>query len=115
MVAVGRIGFGAALLLAPRRFTEPWLGSDARRGGTQVAARGLGARDLALGLGTLASPPAALRAWVGGSTIGDLTDLLATVASDEVPLGGKVIVGALASGAVGLGVAALVGLSGQPD
>ena len=62
-IAAGRLGFGVALLAAPERLTGPWLGRrDARRAGTVVAVRGLGARDLALGAGTLAASPEALPA-----------------------------------------------------
>ena len=53
-VAAGRIGFGVALIVAPERVTSLWLGSDAGRPGARVVTRGLGARDLALGLSGLA-------------------------------------------------------------
>jgi hypothetical protein len=114
-IAAGRIGFGVALLAAPERFTEPWLGRrDARRAGTQVAVRGLAARDLALGAGTLTAPPQALRGWVAASLVGDLGDLLATVtAGPGVPRSGRVLVGGLAAGAVALGAVALAGLDGR--
>ena len=110
-IAAGRVGFGIALLAAPERFAGPWLGRDARRAGTVVAVRGLGARDLALGAGALAAPPEALRSWAAAGVIGDLTDLLATVtAGDGVPASGRVLVGGLATGAVALGAVALAGL-----
>ncbi len=112
LIAIGRIGFGAGLLLAPDRLTAPWLGRDAGRAGTQVAARGLGARDVALGVGTLAASGGdALRPWLAGAVAGDLGDLVATlVAGDGLPLSGRVMVGGLASGATALGLAALAGL-----
>jgi hypothetical protein len=67
LVAAGRIGFGVALILTPRRVTSPWLGRDAGRAGTRVLSRGLGARDLALGLGALAVSEDQLRPWIAGS------------------------------------------------
>lgn len=111
-IGAGRIGFGLALLAAPERSAAPWLGhGDARRAGTGVAVRGLGARDLALGAGTLIASPEALPVWVAASVVGDLTDLLATVSAVGLPRSGRVMVSALAAGAVGAGAAALAGLS----
>jgi hypothetical protein len=111
-IAIGRVGFGVALLSAPARSTSAWLGrSDAGRTGTAVVVRGLGARDLALGAGTLAASPDALPLWVAASMAGDLADLTATLAAgDGIPRSGRIAVGALAAGAVALGALALGGL-----
>jgi hypothetical protein len=57
--ALGRIAFGAGLLAAPERVAAGWLPGDAGRPGTQVAVRGLGARDIALA-GAAAAVGAAL-------------------------------------------------------
>lgn len=115
LVAAGRIGFGVALILTPRRMSAAWLGGDAARAGTQVVTRGLGARDLALGAGALAVPAAQLRPWVVAAIIADAADLVATlVAGDSLPLTGRVLVGAIASGGAVLGVVALAGLRSQP-
>lgn len=111
-IAVGRLGFGVALLAAPEPSTRAWLGrGDAGRPGTAVAVRGLGARDLALGAGTLAAGPEALPLWVAASMLGDVTDLAATLgAGDGLPRTGRVAVAALAASAAGLGAVALAGL-----
>ena len=110
-VAAGRIGFGVGLILTPERLTTPWLGSDAARTGTRVVTRGLGARDLALGAGALAATPADLRRWVAAGMVADAADLVATVAAgDSLPVGGRVIVGAVASAGAALGAVALAGL-----
>ena len=112
-VAVGRIGFGLGLILAPERLTGPWLGRDARRAGTHVVARGLGARDVGLGAGALAAGKDALPGWLAAAVVADVADLAATLAAgDSIPLSGRVLVGALASGGAGLGIAALAGLRG---
>jgi hypothetical protein len=114
-IAAGRLGFGLALIAAPERFTAVWLGRDAGRAGTQVAARGLGARDLAFGAGTLAASDSSLRGWAAAATVGDAADLIATVtAGDDIPLAGRILVGALAAGATALGVAAVAGLGRPP-
>src|SRR4051794_41200466 len=52
-LSYARIGFGVALVLLPRAAASGWSGGDAVRGGGRVLAVALGARDLALGLGTL--------------------------------------------------------------
>ncbi len=111
-IALGRVAFGVALLATPSRSTTVWLGrDDASRPGTAVAVRGLGARDLALGAGTLAASPDALAAWVAASIMGDLSDLAATLrAGSAIPRTGRIGVSALAAGAVGLGAVALAGL-----
>jgi hypothetical protein len=111
-IALGRLGFGVALLGAPQRATGPWLGADASRPATAVAVRGLGARDLALGAGTLACRNEDLRHWVAASLIGDLADLTATLAAgDALPRSGRLLVGGLAAGAAALGALAFAGLA----
>jgi hypothetical protein len=111
-LACGRLGFGAGLLVAPARFTHLWLGRDSTRAGTQVASRGLGARDVVLGVGALAAEESQLRPWVTGALIADTADLLATVtAGRSVPVAGRLVVGALALSAAALGAVALAGLS----
>jgi hypothetical protein len=115
LVAAARIGFGVALILTPGRVTARWLGADASRAGTQVVTRGLGARDLALGAGALAVSDADLRPWVAAAVIADTGDLAATLAAgDSLPLAGRLLVGALASGGVLLGAIALAGLRPKP-
>jgi hypothetical protein len=116
LVAAGRIGFGVALTVAPRRATAPWLGADAAHAGTRVVTRGLGARDVVLGAGALAAAESGLRPWVAAGVAADTADLVATVTGgDSLPLVGRVLVGAIASAGVALGVVALAGLRPQPD
>src|SRR3954447_13128489 len=54
-LAAGRIGLGVAFILAPGKVGAAWTGRDGRRAGAQVLGVGFGARDLALGLGTVAA------------------------------------------------------------
>ena len=111
-IAAGRVGFGLALLAIPERAAGPWLGpDDAARPGTGVALRGLGARDLALGMGTLTAADGALPAWVAASVLGDLGDLVATATTTSLPRPGRVAVSALAGSAVALGAVAFAGLT----
>lgn len=56
LLAAGRALLGVVVLAAPEKVTERWLGEDnARLPVVGDLARSLGARDLALGLATLAS------------------------------------------------------------
>ncbi len=110
-IGLARAAFGVALLARPQRLSEPWIGSDALGAGTQVAVRGLGGRDLVLGLGTLASSGRDQQRWLAAGIAGDLADLTATLAAGRrVPLRGQVLVGAVASAGIALGARALSGL-----
>ena len=80
--AAGRIVIGAALVAAPGPAATRWLGAVSERPAAQVAIAGLGARDLALGLGTLWSlggRKRGARGWLIGSGAADTADLLAVV------------------------------------
>jgi hypothetical protein len=109
-VAAGRVLIGAALISAPERLTLPWIGRDARRPGAQVLARALGARDVVLGSGALASSEDRLAFWLAAGAVADAVDFAATVAAgDAIPLAGRVSVGGLALGGAVLGVVAVAG------
>lgn len=74
--AVTRIAIGAVLLAAPGAAGRRWLGDVARQPAAKAAIRGLGARDLAFGIGALRAldrgEPAA--GWVRLAAVGDLAD-----------------------------------------
>jgi len=54
LIAAGRMVLGAAVLAAPEQVVGRWLGEEnAKHGAVQDLARGLAARDIALGLATL--------------------------------------------------------------
>lgn len=111
-IAAGRLAFGAALLAIPEPLVVAWLGGDGRRAGARVLARSVGARDLVLGAGALACSEPDLRNWVLGAAVADTTDLVATLAAGrEVPLRGRVLVGALAAGAAASGALAAARLA----
>jgi len=100
--SAGRVVFGGALVVAPGFVGRRWIGSDADSAGARVALVTMGARDVALGLGAeralRAGDPA--KAWVIGGAAADLADLVATlVAGRDLPLAGRVLVGAIAAGA----------------
>lgn len=115
-LALGRIAFGAAMLLKPEAAVRGWIGKRAASyGGTQTITQAFGARDLALGAGTLAALLSGkdARDWVLAAGLCDCADLAATVTQDEIPASGKVIVGLLATNAIVVSGAYLVGGSGD--
>ena len=103
-----RIGYGAALIVAPERLARRWLGPEAGRAPTQVPLRALGAREVVLHGGALRAllGAAPVRPWLLASIAGDLTDMLATaVGREQLPEGA-----AAATAAVGGGSALLTAL-----
>ncbi|HVL65326.1 MAG TPA: hypothetical protein VM573_09190 [Actinomycetota bacterium] len=82
MISLARVAVGAALALMPRRAVRWWLGEPATPG-LRHAARSLGARDAALGLGTLIAleNDGDVSRWLEAQAMSDATDAFATLAS----------------------------------
>lgn len=104
-VAIGRLAIGAALTAKPASEAGAgWVGTDeAQRPVTKLLFRSVGARDMALGLGTLAAlrDGGKLRPWLLGATLADVADLLGTVGSgNAIPMKGRVSLVLLAGGAI---------------
>jgi hypothetical protein len=78
VLAAGRVAIGFSLLVAPRTVGRRWLGDVADDRGVRMAIRGLGARDLALGAGTLHAldQGAPVRSWAALAALGDATDAI---------------------------------------
>jgi hypothetical protein len=106
-----RAAFGAGLLAAPGRVAAGWLGADSSRPPTQVATRGLGARDIALGAGLVLAVRngSGLRPWLIGSVACDISDIASTFAAGDA-LSARARWGtvALAGASVALGAAIAV-------
>jgi hypothetical protein len=107
-----RVVYGVALIAAPERLSRRWLGPDSERSPTQVALRGLGAREIVVHVAALnaALRGAPVRGFLAASIAGDLSDIAATVAGrDELPDGSAVATVVVAGGSALLtaGVAAL--------
>jgi hypothetical protein len=109
-LSAGRVGLGMVLVTRPELGAGRWVGRDAGRPGGGVLARALGARDGAIGAGTLA----ALRSgqgvtpWVVSGLVADTTDLLSThAARDRLPRAAAPLVYLLAGGAILVGLANL--------
>lgn len=78
-LAAVRSTIGVALLVAPGVVGRRWLGDVADDRRTRFALRALGARDLALAVGTLRAldQGAPVRPWAQLSALGDATDAFA--------------------------------------
>jgi len=104
--AAGRAALGAGLAAAPGLVAGAWVGAPADRRPGQALAIGLGARDVALALGTLRALSArrGARPWLRAGIAADLGDLVATLrARDELPPLAVPVVAAVAGGSVLLG------------
>ncbi len=103
-LALGRLAIGAALVAKPTsEVGAGWIGEDAQRPTAALLFRSVGARDMALALGTLGAmrDGSRLRPWLLGATLADAVDLTATLgAGNAVPLKGKASIVALAGGAI---------------
>lgn len=106
-LAIGRIGIGALLVLAPGKVLAPWIGPrHAASPGPQVVGTALGIRDLGLGAGTLVALARgdSVKTWMRASVAADLVDLGATLrAREHLPALGVAGVSAMAVSAAALG------------
>ena len=120
-LAAGRMGLGMVALASPATVARPWAGSSGDSQAGHVLGRATGARDLALGAGTLAAlrrpggPEAdqVAAAWIGLSGLCDGFDLLITASSwRRLPAGGRWLVALAAGGSAALSLAAAAALRG---
>lgn len=112
-VASLRLLLGVLALATPARIAQPWIGRGGDAIEAQVLGRALGGRDVALGLGALASARSkpSLKRWVAAATVADLTDATATVlAFPRLPRRGRLLVLAASAGAAGFGAVASTAL-----
>lgn len=108
-LAAGRLGLGVALVAAPDASTRLWLGTASEDDpGRQVAVRGLGARDVVLGVGALV----ALRSggdvrravrWMEAGVVADLADAASTAVAEGIDAPKAPAIG-MALGAAALGL-----------
>src|SRR3954467_11887072 len=104
-ISVARMGFGAAFMIAPAWAGRMWIGPDASRPGTKLFIRALGARDFALGLGTMLAMrhDRPTRGWLEACGLVDAADALATViAGEHIPPASRKGVPPFAAGSAAL-------------
>jgi hypothetical protein len=103
-LAVGRLAIGALLVVKPHgQVGAGWIGEEATRPTSVLLFRSVGARDMALALGTLAAQRSGgpLKPWLLGATLADAVDLVATFAAGRaVPAKGRAAIALLAGGAI---------------
>jgi hypothetical protein len=104
--AIGRLVAGGGLTFAPAVVAGGWVGGVADKRDGQLLAIGLGARDVAIALGTLRALQSRrdAAAWLRAGLVADTADLLATLRARESlpPLALPAVV-AIAGGSVLLG------------
>ena len=102
-LGLGRFAIGAALVAKPQSAVGAgWVGDEAQRPATALMIRSVGARDMAIGLGTLAAARSGspLKPWLLGATLADAVDLVATFAAGSaIPKQGKAAIAVLAGAA----------------
>lgn len=78
LLSVGRVAFGAFMVLAPRRAARIWTGETEDSAISAMAVRGLGARDVAIGMGTLVAleEDGDVAGWLQAGIVSDAGDAL---------------------------------------
>ena len=105
--ALGRLGLGAGLVLAPGVFAGGWVGGVADRREGQVLSIAVGARDVAIALGALRALSTGKGAggWLRAGVLADAADAYATWrARDSLPAVAAPAVLAIAGGSALLGL-----------
>ena len=108
-----RVAYGVGLTVAPERLALRWLGPAAAGDPTQVALRGLGAREVILHAGALTALAQGrpLRPWLYASAAGDASDIASTVAGrGGLPGGSPVATTIVAGGSALLSLAVAAAL-----
>jgi hypothetical protein len=101
MLGWARLSFGVVAFLAPRRAAKLWTGEDITGTTAVMGLRGLGARDIALGLGLLIAlrEEAPVRGWLEAGALSDAGDALTTFLSRRELSAPRSLLGVVGSGA----------------
>ena len=118
-LALGRMAFGINYAIRPQEASTSWIGPVAKAPPVQVIVRSQGARDIALGAGSLRAlvrdDRRELRAWVLGQTLADGTDPLATwIARRKLPRRQAKLAMIVAGASTLVGGAAAIALRPEP-
>src|SRR5919106_2583500 len=83
LLSIGRVAFGALMVLAPRRAARLWTGESEESAISAMAVRGLGARDLAIGMGTLVAleDDGDVAGWLRAGMVSDAGDALGVLSN----------------------------------
>jgi hypothetical protein len=117
LISLGRLLVGVAFIARPTLMERAWIGKQARLPGAQLLARGVGARDLVLGLGGLQAvtrEDGSARPWLAAAGICDAVDFGATwAAGRRIPRQGRIGVLVIAGVFSVLSALAAVRISGS--
>ena len=105
-LAASRVAVGAALLLAPGPVLRLWLGRVGTDAFSDLLARSVGGRDVALGVGTIFAlrHRTSVRGWLEALVLADAADALALLAAARHLSRSRMVVAALPTlAALGLG------------
>lgn len=102
-----RVAIGSVALASPGFAMRIWLGLNSASGPVKAMGLAIGARDLALGAGTLTAlrnnTPA--KVWLYGGVLGDAADAVATVrAFSSDPKNPRMLIALAAAGATAAGI-----------
>ena len=118
-LALGRIAIGVGLVVAPGPVGGRWIGRAAGGRDAQIAVRGLGIRDVALGAATMGTMRATgtggtgFKVLTGLGIAVDVVDVASTLAAGEDVPDAKV--SAAVAGLAAVTGAAVLALSGDDD
>ncbi|MEX0791445.1 MAG: hypothetical protein WD178_11790 [Actinomycetota bacterium] len=101
-LGVSRVAIGSVALAVPGFAMKTWLGVDAGSGPVKAMGLAIGARDLALGAGTLAAlrSNTSGKVWLYGGVLSDAADAVATVrAFSSNPRNPRMLIALAAAGA----------------
>jgi hypothetical protein len=107
IIAAARVAVGVVLVVAPKWSMRKWTGEFSDTAAGQMGARGVGGRDLAIGMGTIRAlhTGRGAREWVRAGAIADALDAVAVVgAFGRLPKLRRMAYLASAAGATFLGI-----------
>jgi hypothetical protein len=109
LLAWGRMLLGGFALLAPRRFERMWVGDATEGTPSHMGTRGLGGRDVAIGIGILKAMEQGgrVRGWLEAGAVADASDALGTLGAwGELPKWKSALLFVLEVGAAYAGIKA---------
>ncbi|HEY7054743.1 MAG TPA: hypothetical protein VH496_21785 [Mycobacterium sp.] len=113
LYAVGRLVFGIAALAAPAPSGRLLAGDDAAEPEAQAFLRGMGGREIGLGLGILGALRAgrSVRPWLVAGVVADASDLIGIAGAWRTMPPDKRVLGVSTAGAAAAMGAALLAMS----
>jgi hypothetical protein len=106
-LSLGRLSAGFLLFVAPKRAVRAWLGDSEPSPSACVAARSLGARDMAIAIGTLIAldKETEVRGWLEAGVMADAADGVGVLAAwRHVPPLRRILLLCTSGGATVLGM-----------